>query len=189
LLWTKKIKSTVEVDISNHGSPLWAGVEWQLTQALINVVSRFVKRYPGYADLPMPLFENGFQMKLYKKGDHHTWHTDSNHKLCQEIAVIIYLNDGVKGGETLFMAQDHKVKPKRGSILLFPASSQYYHAGARVEAGEKYIVSTYITSCDMFAKNDWLDPRRPYNQTEIELIRKHFAKPPYRWRKPKKNIS
>jgi hypothetical protein len=59
------------------------------------------------------------------------------------LALLFYLNDDFTGGETSFIGYD-AVKPKRGSVLVFPPTWQYPHAGLPVQAGTKYIMSTYL---------------------------------------------
>ena len=59
------------------------------------------------------------------------------------LALLFYLNDDFTGGETSFIGYD-SVKPKQGSVLVFPPTWQYPHAGLPVQTGTKYIMSTYL---------------------------------------------
>jgi len=59
------------------------------------------------------------------------------------LAFLFYLNDDFTGGETEFF-DDMKITPKRGSVLVFPPTWQYPHAGLPVDTGDKYILSTYL---------------------------------------------
>ena len=59
------------------------------------------------------------------------------------LAFLYYLNDNFTGGETQFFG-DMKLTPKRGSVLVFPPTWQYPHAGLPVDTGNKYILSTYL---------------------------------------------
>ncbi len=59
------------------------------------------------------------------------------------LAFLFYLNDDFTGGETLFF-DDTKFTPKSGSVLVFPPTWQYPHAGLPVDTGNKYILSTYL---------------------------------------------
>jgi hypothetical protein len=40
---------------------------------------------------------------------------------------LFFLNTVKKGGELVFPNQGYKVKPKKGSVLVFPASFAYPH--------------------------------------------------------------
>ena len=66
------------------------------------------------------------------------------------LAFFIYLNDVEEGGETEFVNIDkpgtyipYKIKPKRGRLLMFPPTWQYYHAGLKPVSGKKYLLQSY----------------------------------------------
>ena len=59
------------------------------------------------------------------------------------LALLFYLNDDFTGGETSFLDHD-MVKPRQGSVLIFPPYWQFPHAGLPVRTGTKYIMSTYL---------------------------------------------
>lgn len=52
---------------------------------------------------------------------------------------VIYLNDDVQGGEIDFPEQDIRIKPKAGSIVVFPSVEPFYHQSLPVTKGEKYM--------------------------------------------------
>ena len=60
------------------------------------------------------------------------------------LVMFFYLNDVEEGGETSFPLLDYKVKPKRGSVLIFPPTWQYPHAGLKPVSNDKYIIGTYL---------------------------------------------
>ena len=59
------------------------------------------------------------------------------------LSFLFYLNDNFTGGETQFIG-GRTIKPKRGSVLVFPPTWQYPHAGLPVTHGKKFIMSTYL---------------------------------------------
>jgi len=69
-------------------------------------------------------------------GDH-----DSSRRF---LVLFFYLNDVEEGGETEFPMLDYRVKPKRGSVLLFPPTWMYPHAGLKPISNDKYIIGTYL---------------------------------------------
>lgn len=195
------VKSTREIDIGNSRFPIWHAVEWTLLQALTAAMARYETRYPGYTFLPNPLHEDGFRVKKYEtarvketqpeyqnegqvKGGSHNWHVDSSDaQNCRKIAVIFYLNDVEEGGETLFLTpRPRVVRPKRGSIALFPAGPSHYHAGARVESQPKYGISNFISVCDLDAALG-VPVRPPLNRTALALARTYFKTPPASWKR------
>lgn len=60
------------------------------------------------------------------------------------LVAFLYLNDVEEGGETLFPTMQLSIKPKAGSLLMFPPLWPWLHAGARPISGPKYIVGTYL---------------------------------------------
>ena len=94
------------------------------------------------------------RMKRYLANDYDRFdpHVDvMNHETARRfLAFFIYLNDVEKGGETIFLRL-HKpgtyipytVTPKRGRLLMFPPTWQYYHAGRRPISDRKYIIHSY----------------------------------------------
>lgn len=52
---------------------------------------------------------------------------------------VLYLNDDVEGGELFFTEQKIKIKPKAGSIVVFPSVEPFYHQSLPVIKGQKYM--------------------------------------------------
>lgn len=88
-----------------------------------------------------------FRLKCYNGGTNQQFrkHVDIGdlNSSRRYLSFLFYLNDGFVGGETQFF-DDYKITPKRGSVLIFPPTWQYPHAGLPVERGKKYILSTYL---------------------------------------------
>jgi len=58
---------------------------------------------------------------------------------------IWYLNDVAgPGGETEFKHQGISVKPEAGRLLVFPPFWTHEHRGVTLEAGVKYIATTWV---------------------------------------------
>ena len=57
---------------------------------------------------------------------------------------FLYLNDVEEGGETSFPKLNFDISAKCGTILLFPPTWQYRHAGKPPVSNNKYIVGTYL---------------------------------------------
>tara|TARA_Y100000034_G_scaffold114845_1_gene151368 strand:+ start:1087 stop:1416 length:330 start_codon:yes stop_codon:yes gene_type:complete len=94
------------------------------------------------------------RMKRYLTNDYDRFdpHVDVlNHETARRfLAFFIYLNDVEEGGETQFLNINHPgtylpytVKPKRGRLLMFPPTWQYYHVGLKPVSDRKYIIHSY----------------------------------------------
>jgi len=55
-------------------------------------------------------------------------------------AVLVYLNENFEGGDLVFPLQEIAIKPKRGTVVIFPTSYMYPHAVSPVFEGERYLV-------------------------------------------------
>jgi hypothetical protein len=76
---------------------------------------------------------------------YHVWHWEQDsvshgHRL---LLVMLYLNDVEEGGETEFLYQGLRVKPKQGSIMICPGSFTHTHRGNPPLTGEKYVMNTW----------------------------------------------
>jgi hypothetical protein len=62
------------------------------------------------------------------------------------LVMFFYLNDVTEGGETAFIGIDHdiRVKPKAGSMLMFPPMWTHPHAGLPPISNPKYICGSYL---------------------------------------------
>lgn len=78
---------------------------------------------------------------------YHVWHVEKNAGFNYNnrvIAFSIYLNDIEEGGETEFLHQSLRVKPKKGRIAIWPANFPYVHRGNPPLSGEKYILTSWL---------------------------------------------
>ena len=56
----------------------------------------------------------------------------------------IYLNDEFEAGETEFLYQQRKIRPRTGSLLIAPTSFTHTHRGNRPEGANKYIATSWV---------------------------------------------
>jgi hypothetical protein len=88
-----------------------------------------------------------FRVKCYNggTGEQFATHVDVGdyNSAKRYLAFLFYLNDDFTGGETRFFS-NNLIKPKTGSVVVFPPTWQYPHAGLPVDVGTKYIMSTYL---------------------------------------------
>ena len=149
-------KLDTEIDISHSPRPLWDGVEFSLLQALLGGLNTYAASNLGL-NPPFMWSDEGFRLKKYNKPTpgslphHHTWHADAGGPLetaCRGVAVIFYFNDVQFGGETVFMSpRPAQVAPRKGRLLIFPASFAYVHSGAQPISDAKYIATTFASAC------------------------------------------
>ena len=67
-------------------------------------------------------------------------HTDSSPEpTVEHISSVLYLNDNYEGGEINFPNQDICIKPKAGSIVVFPSIPPFVHESKKIISGTKYM--------------------------------------------------
>lgn len=71
-------------------------------------------------------------------------------------AAILYINDDYNGGELYFKNFDFKIKPKAGSLMLFPGTEEYEHGVKHVGEGPiRYVLPGFIKVIDFYEKNKY----------------------------------
>ena len=76
---------------------------------------------------------NNWLFKTYKAptGGYYGWHTDwgtmTSEVISRMMVAQLFLNDVEEGGETEFWHQNIKLKPKKGSLVLWPTGFTHMH--------------------------------------------------------------
>jgi len=98
--------------------------------------------------------ETYFTVTVYKVGESLAPHYDSktarypleektpNGHRSRDISSVLYINDDYVGGEINFK-WGVKIKPRKGSLVLFPASEKYTHYTDAVVSGMKCVVPQF----------------------------------------------
>lgn len=111
------------------------------------IVEAYVKQHPILAENPRCVFEGKVQRTLPGQG-YHIWHCEQNgtktHDRDRFLAWSVFLNDVEEGGETEFLHQHLRFKPKAGTALVFPAYFTHLHRGNPPLSGEKYIATGWV---------------------------------------------
>jgi hypothetical protein len=86
----------------------------------------------------------GYNLLRYQAGEEFKAHYDGGISSGRSISPIIYLNDDYEGGELEFVNFGIKIKPKAGSLYIFPATFPYAHIAHPVTKGTKYAIVTWL---------------------------------------------
>lgn len=92
------------------------------------------------------------QKYLKGKGGYFHWHSEfyphptdvQQDSLHRNLLYMVYLNDVKEGGETEFYFQNLKSKPKKGTLVIAPASFTHTHRGNMPISNDKYIFTSWI---------------------------------------------
>lgn len=76
---------------------------------------------------------------------YHVWHSENLDRDCMHriTAFMLYLNDVEEGGETEFLFESLRVKPTKGTLLIWPAGYTHTHRGNPPLSGVKYIATAW----------------------------------------------
>ena len=136
-------KRTVELVINED--PSWSDIESELQVKYIECVNRYAEEFPHIQALVGQLTSEPFRINKYATADFFDWHIDcGGENFHRVLAIQFYFNDVVKGGATEFKFQDHAVEAVCGRAVMFPTLWTYYHRGATVINGTKYICTNYV---------------------------------------------
>jgi len=80
---------------------------------------------------------------------YHDWHSETNNIACANRTLVwsVYFNDLDDSGETEFLYQKKKIKPKAGRVMIFPGSFTHLHRG-NPPYKSKYIATGWLASND-----------------------------------------
>jgi len=84
-------------------------------------------------------FDSFKWQKTPKGGGYHVWHYENSVIWQRQLVWNLYLNDIEDGGETEFLDQNRRIKAKKGTMVIFPASWTHMHRGNPPLNKDKYI--------------------------------------------------
>jgi hypothetical protein len=89
-------------------------------------------------------FIEGINLLRYQFGQKYDSHYDGGSATKRAVSPILYINDNYEGGELEFVNFGLKIKPKSGSLYLFPSTYPYRHIAHPVTSGTKYAIVTWL---------------------------------------------
>jgi hypothetical protein len=137
------VKKTTDLHISGHAD--WADIDRLLSRSLAGAFNEFRAMFPFFAANRFK--DLGYNLQRYQAGEYYHWHVDAGpgEFMTRQLVALWYLNDVPgPGGETEFPLQDLKIRPEEGKLVLFPPFWTHVHRAVTVEAGVKYIATTWV---------------------------------------------
>jgi hypothetical protein len=124
-------------------------LSYKVHQFLTSCVLHYIVEYDQLRKVPMTSTDIKFQ-KTSPGGGYHLWHYENSaaSHAQRELTWMIYLNDIPDGeGETEFLYQRRRIKPRQGTVVIWPAGMTHVHKGNTVLTTDKYILTGwYIKS-------------------------------------------
>jgi len=146
------IKQTSEIDLIPRSEANWDNFYSIINDHLSNHYLASMPMLDKFNPEMRILFNETYyevcQIQKYDKGRGHynAWHVevDGPDSCIRPFSMIIYLNDVEVGGETSFLYTGTKVKPRKGSLLIFPSAFPFVHRGETPISHDKYIIATWL---------------------------------------------
>ena len=114
-----------------------------VNKILSNCFQLYMNKYNGAAYSNRYFSHNQKLQVTPPGGGFHEWHNEhtSSYGMDRIMAWMFYLNDIDSGGETEFLHQRVRLKPTKGTLVLFPAAFTHCHRGNPPLNQTKYILT------------------------------------------------
>lgn len=128
-------------DLGNH----------PVTENIINTLGSLVERADS------TLLATGLKtFQRMQEGVQLKAHTDQHTDPSIKYATIIYINDDYTDGELFFSSKDIELKPKPGSLVIFPGTEEFNHGVKHVGSGPiRYVLVGFIKVKDFYKNNKY----------------------------------
>jgi hypothetical protein len=126
-------------DVINKKYEIRKFIDVELHQQLLKVVEKYSQDFPNFA----PSVDTGYDLLRYKTGEFYTQHTDSFIHQQRSVSCSLTLNDNYEGGEFAFFNREIVIRPRIGSVIVFPSNFMYPHEIMPVTQGTRYSIITW----------------------------------------------
>ena len=107
----------------------------------------YAKKYGVLTSLASHRFYDSVKIQKTKPSEgYHVWHCEHDNRKngSRLLLVMLYLNDVEEGGETEFLYQSRRIKPKQGTLVICPSGFTHTHRGNPPLTGDKYMINGWI---------------------------------------------
>jgi hypothetical protein len=136
-----------DLTISTQNDLSWSSENLLIKESITKCLQKYSEEFFLIKQLQIESLHTKIQ-KTPPRGGFHMWHSEQTNIINSGRILVwtIYLNDIPDGeGETEFLWQGIKVKPKTGTVSIFPAAFTHTHRGNPVYSCDKYIATGWWT--------------------------------------------
>lgn len=110
------------------------------------IIPEYSKHNPLLNSFPTYYIKSIKIQKTNPSEGYHVWHCEQGNVTTESrfATWTLYLNDDFDAGETEFLHQQYRLKPKKGSVCVFPAGYTHVHRGNPPINGSKYILTGWL---------------------------------------------
>lgn len=116
-------------------------------KAVDNCYAKYADKYGAIRSIGPHKISSCIQLQRIRPTQgYHVWHCEADQFLgaSRILVPMLYLNTVEEGGETEFLYQSKRVKPKQGTLVLWPAAFTHMHRGNPPLKESKYIMTSWI---------------------------------------------
>ncbi len=154
-LGKQKLQQDNNLVFANSRSHINDGVFFDTIQPAIEEFTfKFWELYRDYSNkyailnnIATHRFYDSIKIQKTKPSEgYHEWHCEHDNRKngSRLLLVMAYLNDVEEGGETEFLYQSIRVKPKQGTMVVCPSSFTHTHRGNPPLKGDKYMINGWV---------------------------------------------
>jgi Rps23 Pro-64 3,4-dihydroxylase Tpa1-like proline 4-hydroxylase len=140
----QNIRTNLMIDITNISDILNNNITQTINNLFYSLLISTSNSYARRFDIQENFFHENYQLLKYRPGEKYDAHYDGGTQIGRCISALCYLNDDYVGGELEFVNFGIKIKPKAGSMILFPSNYAYRHIAHEIVSGTKYALVTWI---------------------------------------------
>lgn len=114
-------------------------------------LNNYIEKYPMLNEVSKFTLNTDVKIQATQPGEgYHAWHCEQDGLSRSErlFLCMIYLNDVNEGGETEFLKQHLRIKPKCGRLVICPAFWTHFHRGNPPLKGVKYMINGWMEFVD-----------------------------------------
>lgn len=140
----QEVKKSTDLRISGRDD--WQDIDELFRASMQKAIKSLSALHPFFSANRFK--DAGYNLQRTQAGEYYHWHLDAGAgELSQRVLVAIwYLNDVAgPGGTTDFYHQNLSIRPEAGRLVLFPPFWTHLHQNATLEAGVKYISTTWLS--------------------------------------------
>lgn len=126
-----------------HGHP----IVMKILDKLLEMVSKADSSLEQTGMVTFQRMKEGVELKA---------HTDQHTDPSIQYATILYLNDDYVAGELFFTNKNLELRPKPGTLVVFPGTDEFNHGVKHVGAGPiRYVIVGFIKIIDFYVNNKY----------------------------------
>ena len=114
-------------------------------------LDNYVEKYPMLNEVSRFTLNTDVKVQATQPGEgYHEWHCEQDGLSRSErlLLCMIYLNDVEEGGETEWLNQHLRIRPKCGRLVICPAFWTHFHRGNPPINGVKYMINGWMEFVD-----------------------------------------